>query len=337
MGDFISRHKPEWDELEQLTQRASKSPKRLSPDEKNRLDVLYRRTTVHLSQVRTRTSDLPLAQYLNSLTAAAHSLIYLPPKDPALKGAVLFVLEGFARTIARQWVFHAISAALLLSGALLAYFAGTADPLVLYALMPAGDPRAPGASPELLRQILRSGRTDGHSTKFLFASFLFSHNLKVGMMCMALGVLAAVPTVLLTVYNGMIMGAFVAVHHQAGIVGEMWAWILPHGITEIGAIILCGGIGLQLGWAVVSPGLKSRGEALRAAAPEVGRTIMGAMLMLIFAAIIESYLRQSHLSTAARLAFAGATALFWIGYISVGFVRERQSRRMHDAVDVSAK
>lgn len=57
------------------------------------------------------------AQYLNSLTAAAHSLIYLPPKDPALKGAVLFVIEGFARTIARQWVFHAISVALLLSGA----------------------------------------------------------------------------------------------------------------------------------------------------------------------------------------------------------------------------
>lgn len=327
MGDFVSRHKPEWDELERLTQRAGKSPKRLSPDEKNRLDVLYRRTTVHLSQVRTRTSDLPLAQYLNSLTAAAHSLIYLPPKEPALKGAVLFVIEGFARAIARQWVFHATSAALLLSGALLAYLAGTADPLALYALMPAGDPRAPGASPELLRQILRSGRTDGHSTKFLFASFLFSHNLKVGMMCMALGVLAAVPTVLLTVYNGMIMGAFVAVHHQAGIVAEMWAWILPHGITEIGAIILCGGIGLQLGWAVVSPGLRSRGEALKSAAPEVGRTIMGAMLMLIFAAIIESYLRQSHLSTGERLTFAASTAVFWIGYIGVGFVRERQARR----------
>ncbi len=324
MGDFFSSHKPEWDELEKLTQRAGKSIKRLTPDEKSRLDVLYRRATVHLSQVRTRTSDEQLTQYLNSLTAAAHSLIYLPPKEPALKGAVVFVVEGFARTIARQWVFHAISALLLISGALLAYFAGAADPLALYALMPAGDPRAPGASPELLRQILRSGRTDGHSTKFLFASFLFGHNLKVGMLCMALGVLAAVPTVLLTVYNGMMLGAFVAVHHQAGIVAEMWAWILPHGITEIGAIILCGGIGLQLGWAVISPGIHSRAEALKAAAPDVGRTIMGAGLMLVFAAITESYVRQSQLSTEQRLAFAAGTGVFWIGYISVGVIRERQ-------------
>ena len=323
MSDFLARNKPDWDELEGLLRRANKSPKRLSPDELSRLDVLYRRATVHLSQVRTRTSDTRLAQYLNGLTAAAHSLIYVAPRETAFKGAVHFVTEGFARGIARSWPYHLASLVLLVGGAVLAYFASLQDVTAIYALLPPGDPRTPGASRETLLEFLRHGRGQSGGSKFFFASFLFSHNLKVGLMALSLGMLAAVPTVVLTVYNGMILGAFVAVHNQAGITAELWAWILPHGITEIGAIVLCGGMGLQLGQSVVAPGLLGRTDSLKLAAVDVGRTSLGVGAMLVFAAIIESYLRQSHLSTAARLIFAASTAVFWTLYILHGFLRER--------------
>ena len=59
------------------------------------------------------------------------------------------------------------------------------------------------------------------------------------------------------------------------------------------------------------------------AALMLARTAVGAGFMLIFAAIVESYLRQSELSTAARLTFAAGTAVFWVAYIAYGFVRER--------------
>lgn len=323
MSSFITRNKPDWNELESLLARARKSVKRLSLDELRRLDVLYRRTTVHLSQVRSRTSDRNLINYLNGLTSTAHSLIYLPPEAGAVRGGFEFLRQGLARTIARNWIWHAISACLLLAGAGFAAIAGSLDVVALYALMPSGDPRGPGASRETLLEILRSGRDEGGGGKFVFAAFLFSHNFKVGLLSMALGILAAVPTVILIIYNGMILGAFATVHHQAGIVSEMWAWILPHGITEIGAIVLCGGIGLQLGWAVVSPGMFSRTESLKTVSGEVARTAVGAAFMLVFAAIVESYLRQSELSTAARLSFAGTTAVFWVAYIAYGFVCER--------------
>ena len=323
MSSFITRNKLEWDELEALLKRARKSVKRLSIDEMKRLDVLYRRTTIHLSQVRSRTSDRNLINYLNGLTATAHSVIYLSPQVGAVRGGFEFLREGLARTIARNWIWHAISACLLLAGAGCAAIAGSLDVVALYALMPAGDPRGPGAS----REILRSGRDEGGGGKFVFAAFLFSHNFKVGLLSMALGILAAVPTVILIFYNGMILGAFATVHHQAGIVSEMWAWILPHGITEIGAIVLCGGIGLQLGWAIVSPGMYSRSESLKSVSGEVARTVVGAGFMLFFAAIIESYLRQSELSTVVRLSFAAGTAVFWVAYIAYGFVREQAAVR----------
>jgi uncharacterized membrane protein SpoIIM required for sporulation len=326
MAAFTTRNKPEWDELERLIARAKRSVRQLTPEEVTRLDVLYRRTTVHLAQVRSRTNDVTLIRYLNGLTSAAHGLIYVAPRGQVIAGGFTFLVEGFARTIARNWVWHLASLILMIGGALLAAFAGSLDPVALYALLPAGDPRAPGASRELLLEMLRSGRDTESAGKFVFASFLFSHNFKVGLLSMALGILAAVPTVILITYNGMILGAFAAVHHQAGIRGEMWAWILPHGITEIGAIVLCGGVGLQIGWATVCQGPESRNNALKHVAGEAGRTIIGTGLMLVFAAIIESYLRQSNLSTQARLLFAATTGVFWVLYIGHGWILERRVR-----------
>lgn len=323
MSSFISRNKPDWDELEALVRKARKSFRRMSPEELSRLDVLYRRTTVHLSQVATRTTDARLIAYLNDLAAAAHSLIYLPPRKSAWQGAARFAVEGFARLIARRWRYHAASLALLIVGALIGYFASMHDPLAAYALMMPGDPRSPGSTPEQLLEVLRHGRDQGSGEKFAFASFLFGHNLKVGILAMVVGVLGGIFTSILILYNGMMLGAFIAIHHRAGINGELWAWILPHGITEMGAVVLFGGIGLLFAQAVMSPGLLSRAESLKRVGVDAGRTCIGAGAMLVLAAIIESYLRQSHLSTSARLAFAGGSAAFWTLYILHGFLRER--------------
>lgn len=327
MSSFIARNKPGWDELEALVRKGRGSLRRMSPEELIRLDVLYRRTTMHLSQVATRTTDTRLIAYLNDLAAAAHSLIYLPPRKSVWQGVGRFALDGFPRLIARCWRFHAASAFLLIAGALLGYFASMHDSLAAYALMMPGDVRTPGSTRDQLLEMLRHGRDQGGGAKFVFASFLFSHNLKVGIMAMALGVLGGVFTTLLVLYNGMMLGAFVAIHRRAGIHAELWAWILPHGVTELGAIILFGGIGLLLAQAVVSPGLLSRAESLKRAGIEAGRMSLGAGAMLVLAAIVESYLRQSHLSTTARLAFAAGSAVFWMLYVIHGFVLERATAR----------
>ena len=329
MSGFTTRNKPAWDELETLVKKGRRSVGSMTPAELSRLDVLYRRTSIHLSQATTRSTDRRLQAYLNGLTSAAHSLIYLPPSRSLTAGLRFLLVEGIARAWARNWRCHASSAALLIGGALVAYFAALTDPQAAYALWPpamAGE-RQPGSTAEQLLESLRSGRDQAGGEKFLFASFLFANNLRVGILAAAAGILAGVPTVFLMIYNGMLLGVFVALHHRVGIYDEMWAWILPHGITEIGAIVLCGGVGLMFGEAILAPGERTRGEALRATGREAGIVALSAALMLIAAAIIESYLRQSHLSTSARFIFAGGTAVFWAAFIAYGFVREAAARR----------
>lgn len=324
--NYIARYRPEWEELESLVNRARKSIRKLTPEELSRLDVLYRRTCTHLAQATTRTTDQGLVRYLNDLTAAAHSILYLPPRQKTLEKIPQFFGETFPRSVARLWKYHTAAALLLIMGAIIAYLAVQQDSTNAYALLIGDETRQPGASREQLLYVLRHGRDADGGTKFHFASFLFSHNLKVGILAMATGALAAIPTVFLTLYNGLMVGAFAAVHHQAGIKAEFWAWILPHGITELGAIILCTGAGLRLGHAVLSPGLMTRTESLRLAGEEAARTIGGVALMLLIAAVIESYLRQSHLSQFGRFAFATASFIVWALYFTMGAYMEKAAR-----------
>ena len=335
MSSFVARYKQDWDELERLVRKARRWTRSLSAAERERLDELYRRTTIHLARVSTRTDDEQRVNYLNSLTAAAHSIIYLPPRESVVHKAGMFVWEGFARAIARHWPEHLVSAILLIGGAVIGYAAAVSDPVLAHALWPSQDERQPGSTPEQLLTHLRHGRDESGGQKFFFASFLLQHNLKVGILAMATGVLAAVPTVVLMIFNGMLLGVFAAIHYEAGIRAEMWAWILPHGVTELSAIILCGGIGLMLGNAVVRPGELSRNESLLRAGREAALVCVGVAGMLVLAALIESYVRQSHWSTGARLLFATATGVFWAAYVGHGVYRERQARAAAEAAPAS--
>jgi uncharacterized membrane protein SpoIIM required for sporulation len=108
----------------------------------------------------------------------------------------------------------------------------------------------------------------------------------------------------------------------------MWAWILPHGVTELSAIALCGGVGLMLGRAIVSPGSLSRTQSLLDTGKEAAAICIGVAGMLVAAAFIEGFIRQTSWSTSARMTFAASTAFFWIAYIGLGFFREHQERML---------
>ncbi len=320
-------------ELSELLNKAhGRGPSGLTSQELARLDELYRLCTIHLAQVRARTRNEPLIHGLNRLVARAHSFIYISAKDNPLKRIVRFYTIGFARAIARTGAFHAAAALLFLFGGFIAYHAAATHLEAAYAIMGPQEIRLPGVTREQLEWVLRSGRDQDPAEKLLFASFLLTHNTKVGFTAFALGILAGIPTVFLLITNGAMMGAFAHIHQDKGVMAELWAWLLPHGVTEIGAIILCGGAGLMLGMSLLRPGHLTRTRSLVLAGREAARLVMGVVPMFIIAGFIESFLRQSHLSTEARLIFAAATAVFWALYILAGWLVERKTRARQIAI-----
>ena len=323
----IDKMKPTWDELDRLVNRVRRGGGRaLNAEEIARMDKLYRLATIHLAQLRGRGINPSLVENVNRLVGRAHSVVYAAPRTNPIMAILYFYTLGYARALARTMPYHAVSIGLLLFGTAVGFAMADASPTAGYALaMGADEIRLPGASQDQLEAVLRSGRDESMLDKAAFAGMLLQHNTKVGFTAFAGGILGGVPTVLLITYTGAFLGSYSQIHHAKGAGLEWWAWILPHGVTEIGAACLCGGAGLMLGMALLRPGNRTRRQSLTAAGREGLNIALGVIPMFIAAGFIESFVRQSHMTTTERMVFAGATAVFWVLYIAMGYFAERHA------------
>ena len=134
---------------------------------------------------------------------------------------------------------------------------------------------------------------------------------KVAILSFGVGFMAGVPTLLLLVYNGLIVGAFLAIHYQRGLLIDCIGWLSIHGVTELGAFILCGAAGLVVAEKIIFTGRYSRLEALSIHGKQAAIIACGAVAMLFIAGFIEGGLRQLINVTSWRFAFAAVTAVLW--------------------------
>ena len=86
-------------------------------------------------------------------------------------------------------------------------------------------------------------------------------------MAFALGILVGFPTFVLILSTGLMLGAFVALYASRGLGVDVCAWLLPHGIPELTAIVLCGGAGFALAAAMALPGAGVAAREPAAAGP----------------------------------------------------------------------
>jgi uncharacterized membrane protein SpoIIM required for sporulation len=157
-----------------------------------------------------------------------------------------------------------------------------------------------------------------------FASFLFRHNATIGIFSFALGFVAGIPTILLIFTNGLSVGALAAIYHQRGLSVDLWAWLLPHGITELSALVFCGAAGLVLGQALLFPGELGRMANFARRGREAGLVVVGAVMMLFIAALIEGIFRQVVMDVTVRYGVAAATLALWATYFIYTARRARQ-------------
>jgi uncharacterized membrane protein SpoIIM required for sporulation len=94
-------------------------------------------------------------------------------------------------------------------------------------------------------------------------------------------------------------------------------WVSIHGITELGAIVLCGAGGLLIAEKALFPGRYSRVESLARVGGEAARIAIGAVLLFFLAAILEGGFRQLVASTPLRLLIGISVAACWITYLAM--------------------
>lgn len=318
-SQFRREREKGWSELERLIEQVEKSgPDRLAPDELARLPMLYRAALSSLSVARSVSLDRNLLLYLEGLSARAYLNVY--GSHASLGSALAQFFRQRLPACVRSARWHVLIATLCLAaGVLVGLILVQANPDYFYAFVPDGlaDGRNPAASKESLRAALYS-QPDAASELSVFAAFLFTHNSGIGMLCFALGFAFGVPTVVLLFSNGLTLGAFIALYASRGLGGELIAWLMIHGTTELLAIILCGAAGLVIAESLVFAGQYSRLANLARRGRDAAIIVMGAVLLLFIAALLEGLGRQLIGDPIMRVAIGAAALALWIWYFSAG-------------------
>ena len=245
-SDFRRERQQQWLSLEELVNKVErKGLSSLSAGELHRLPGLYRAAVSSLSLARAISLDRNMLDYLESLVARAYFCVYgvKPRTASTIRRYLGSQLPALVRRLAAGILLAVI---LMVAGILVGY--SLYDPESYHAIMPGSmsQGRTPTSSTEELREVLYSGQDQSGGTLGTFATFLFTHNAKIGLLSFALGFALGLPTILLLFYNGLVLGAMAGLYASRGLGVEFWAWVLPHGVTEILAVCLCGGAGLAV-------------------------------------------------------------------------------------------
>lgn len=318
-SEFRKGREAGWRELERLVQRVERRGVRsLSLDDLQQLPILYRTALSSLSVARSIALDRNLLLYLENLALRAYLAVYGTRANPIEGLRDFFVRDLPAAVRAARWHIL-IAAAALLVGVAAGFILTVHDEAWFSSLMPAdlAGGRGPASSAADLRAKELFAPWPGAAAAFgVFANVLFSHNTLVGLMCFGLGLAAGVPTLMLTVYQGLSLGAFIALHFNRGLTIECLGWLSIHGTTELGALILLAAGGLVIADKILFPGRYARLENLALHGRQAAQMAVGAILMLFVAGILEGGLRQLVQSTPARFAIGLGMATLWLVYFS---------------------
>lgn len=313
---FIREYKPAWSELDELVSQFEDSRKRkVTASQIDRLTRLYKTASGHLAYAQTYYPNDEIATFLNQLVSRTHHVLHAEQWKNSNRLSDFFKRQFIGYLLERRW-FIIAAALLFCAGGLAGFFAVQADPLNLYAVIPAD--MANSIDPE------RTGDPRDNLQSALFSSTIMTNNIKVAILAFASGITFGVMTIYVLVYNGILVGALTAVFWQAGKSYLFWAYILPHGVIELTAIFIAGGAGLYMGYRMISPGAYTRKYMFLQSVKHSALLLIGTIPLFVIAGIIEGYITPSTLSLEMKYGVAVLTLLALALYVVYGRRNERR-------------
>jgi len=308
---FRQEREADWKRLEGLLDRYERGRRSsLSDDEVIAIPVLYRSALSSRSMARAISLDKSLIDYLESLSTRAYFCVY-GSRATARERIVAFFTTEWPAAVRALWRETLIAAALGIIGTVAAVILMLQSPDWFNAFVPAdlASGRDPAATAKDLEATL-SGAKSANGLS-VFATFLFTHNAQIAIFAFALGFAACLPTAFLLLSNGFMFGAFFALFATHGLGWKFGGWVFVHGVTELFAVTLAGAAGFRIGWTLAFPGTRDRLEALADAGRLAATVMVGVIVMLGVAGLLEGFVRQLVTDTAWRYAIAVTSAIVW--------------------------
>ena len=262
-------------------------------EELERFHLLYERTAADLAKITTFSSEPETRRYLENLVARAYGEIHETRERSGRPEPLKWFFRTLPQTFRRHVRAFYMSLAITLAGCAFGGFSLALDPSAKPILLPMAhlqqDPSERVAEEESATQ----DRLAGHKTSF--STFLMTHNIRVSIFTLALGMTWGIGTFVTLFYNGIMLGAVSVDFVRAGQSKFLVGWLLPHGAVEIPSILIAGQAGLMLAMALIGRGQRmSLTARLRAVSKDLVTLIFGVGLLLVWAGFVEAFLSQYH-------------------------------------------
>jgi uncharacterized membrane protein SpoIIM required for sporulation len=304
VNDFIKLREKDWSRLQNLVNR-NKGRGRMTASEVREIGTLYRAVISDLAQARRDYPGQKVSIYLNQLLTRTHSFIYQEDTND-FGGLWRYFAQTIPQAFRRNAIFTLVAFLLFIIPAATAFQLARTDPNVAETLG--------------LQQVREDLANDDLWTNIPIedrpwaSSYIMTNNIRVALFAFGGGVLFGLFSIYVLMFNGVHIGAVLglAVHYGQG--QALLDFIFAHGVIELSIIFIAGGAGLQLGWAVVNPGLYTRRTALAEAASQVLPLAVLAFPVLISAGLIEGFLSPSGEPFSTKVLVGVVTGLMLYSY-----------------------
>lgn len=309
----------QWRRLDELARQ-----RRVTGAEGDELLDLYQRVSTDLSVVRSASPDPALVSYLSLLLARAR-VTMVGTRTSTWTDLLGFFTRTFPAALYRtRWWWLSTAATSLAVVVLVA----------LWTLR----------HPEVYTSQLTPGQINAYvGTDFQhyysefphheFATMVWVNNAWVAAQCIAFGVLG-LPVLYVLVSNVQALGVVAALMMSHGRTALFFGLILPHGLLELTAVFVAGGVGLRLFWSWVDPGPRPRLRALAAEARMAVGMTLGLAVVLLVSGTIEGFVTPSGLPTWSRIGIGIVAEAVFFAYV---FVVGRRAHHAGVTGDVSVR
>ena len=306
---FLAEREPAWQALERELAEAKGRPARLGASRALALGRGYRAAAADLALARRRFPGDPVVARLERLVLQGRQAIYAR-RERRGSLAAFFGRDYWRLVLERPGILAAAVLALFVP-CLFATLWAAHDPTAALGLVPA---RFSAASHPHIHHL-----PTGAATQAALAGSIFTNNIQVTFIAFAGGLTLGLGTLALLAYNGLLLGVLAGVTLQSGSFPVFLRYVAPHGLLELSCIAVAGAAGLRLAWALIDPGVRPRGAALRAEARPAVMLVLGTAPFLVVAGLTEGFVTPRGLPLGAALAVsAGLGATYWLLVASRG-------------------
>jgi uncharacterized membrane protein SpoIIM required for sporulation len=268
----------------------------------------YQRVSAHLSHARSAYDDPGLSSRLNLLVAEANGVIY------GRRAKALTTIRRFFATTFPGAVWHARRFLLV---SLLCTFVPA---IAAAAWIGTSDDALEATAPESVREAYLEEDFESYYSSDpagQFATEVTVNNIRVSLLAFAAGIFLCLGAVALLAFNGLNLGFAAGLFIAAGEAPKFFGLILPHGLLELTAVVVAGGAGIQMGWAIIAPGDRTRGDALAEEGRRSVVIVLGLVLAFIVAGAIEGFVTGTSLPTGVRVGVGVFVEVAFLAYVVV--------------------